>query len=94
MPTNIGSYNHNGFTVVPELQLKLGYDFTPTVRLTFGYDVIYWSRVARPGEQVDLAVNTSQASGQPLVGAPVPRFVFHETDLWVQGISVGGEWRF
>ena len=94
LPTNIGSYNHSGFTVVPQLELKLAYDLTQNFRFTFGYDVIYWSRVVRPGGQIDTFVNTSQASGQPLVGTPGPRFTLHETDLWIQGISAGGELRF
>jgi Putative beta barrel porin-7 (BBP7) len=94
LPTNIGSYSHGGFTVVPEIQFKLGYDITPCLRATIGYDAIYWSRVARPGEQIDTFVNTSQASNQPLVGTPGPRFAFHETDLWAHGLSFGGEWRF
>jgi hypothetical protein len=94
LPTNIGSYQHSGLAVVPELELKLGCDCTPNLRLTVGYDLIYWSRVVRPGGQIDTLVNTSQASGRPLVGTPGPLFAFHESDLWVQGLSVGGELRF
>ena len=94
MPMNIGNYSHEGFTVVPQLELKLGYDLTSNLRFTVGYDVIYWSRVARPGQQIDTFVNTSQASGQPLVGTPGPLFALHESDLWIQGINVGGEYRF
>ena len=94
MPTNIGTYHRNVFALVPHLELKVGYNFTPAWRATFGYDVIYWSRVVRPGQQVDLFVNPSQASGQPLVGTPGPLFRFVESDLWVQGISGGLEYKF
>ncbi len=94
LPSNIGNYQHTGFAVVPQLELKLGYDLTPRLRLNVGYDIIYWSRVARPGNQVSPLLNTTQASGQPLVGAAAPQFTLRETDLWVQGISAGGEWRF
>lgn len=93
-PTNIGTHSHSGFTVVPQLELKLGYDLTPQWRATVGYDIIYWSRVARPGDQISTVVNTSQAGGGTLSGAPVPQFNLRETDLWVQGISAGLEYRF
>lgn len=94
MPSNIGNYSHDGFTVVPQLELKLGYDLTPNLRFTVGYDIIYWSRVARPAQQIDTFVNTSQSGGNALVGTPGPLFTFHESDLWVQGVSIGGEYRF
>ena len=94
MPSNIGSFQHTGFTVVPALELKLGYDITCNCRLTVGYDVMYWSRVARPAEQIDTSVNTSQASGGTLTGVPGPLFSLRESDLWVQGLSVGGEIRY
>ena len=94
MPTNIGQYSHTGFSVVPHLELKLGYDLTPNLRATVGYDIIYWSNVVRPGDQISSSVNTSQASGGTLTGVPGPILNLHQTDLWVQGISVGSEYRF
>ena len=63
MPTNIGTYNHAGFTVLPQLEMKLAFVLTPTIRLSVGYDIMYWSRVVRPGQQVDLYVNPSQGQG-------------------------------
>jgi hypothetical protein len=76
------------------LELKLAYNFSPSIRFTVGYDILYWSRVVRPAQQVDLFVNPSQASGQPLVGTPGPLFGFRETALWAQGLSTGIEFRF
>jgi hypothetical protein len=94
LPSNIGTYQHAGFAVVPQLELKLSYDLTQRLRINIGYDAIYWSRVARPGDQVNTLLNTSQASGQPLVGAAAPNFILRESDLWVQGFSAGVEFRF
>jgi hypothetical protein len=94
MPTNIGTYSHGAFTLVPHLEFKLAYNFSPSVRFTVGYDILYWSQVVRPGQQVDLFVNPSQAASQPLVGTIGPLFGFHQTSLWAQGLSVGGEFRF
>jgi hypothetical protein len=92
-PTNIGTYRQTEFAVVPELQLKLVRDVCRQVQFTIGYDVLYMSRVARPGEQIDTRINTSQSGGGTLTGTPGPLFAFHESDLWVQGLSVGLEWR-
>jgi hypothetical protein len=91
LPSNIGTYHRDAFTYVPQLELKLGYYVTQNLRLTVGYDLIYWSRVARPGEQISTSVNTSQAGGGTLTGPAGPLFTFHESDLWIQGVSVGGE---
>ena len=49
LPTNSGSYQQNDLSVVPELGITLGYDFTCRLKATFGYTLMYWSRVARPG---------------------------------------------
>lgn len=94
LPTNMGRYTHNSFGLVPHLELRLAYMLTPRMRWTLGYDVMYWSQVVRPGDQIDLFVNPTQASGQHLQGTPGPLFPFKETDLWIQGISTGFEFQF
>lgn len=93
-PTNMGSYSHDAFTLLPQLELKLAYDLTQNLSLTVGYDLIYWSNVVRPGGQIDTQVNTTQSSGGTLTGVPGPLYKMQQTDLWVQGVSVGGQWRF
>ncbi len=94
LPTNIGEYSNNAFSLVPHLELRVAYLLTPRMRWTLGYDLMYWSRVVRPGDQIDLFVNPSQASDQPLTGTPGPLFDFKETDLWMQGITTGLEVHF
>lgn len=55
--TNIGTYRRDQFAIVPELGVTLGLRIAPRMRATFGYSFLYMSRVARPGEQIDLDVN-------------------------------------
>jgi len=94
LPTNMGHFRNTELGFVPQIQLKLAYEITCNARIIVGYDAMWWSSVARPGEQIDTTVNTSQTSGQPLVGPAAPAFSFNESVLWVQGVSVGGEWRY
>ena len=65
----------NYFGVVPEVGLKFGWQPCDHVRLTFGYNFIYWSEVRRAEN-----LYFPGSSGT--------------TDLWVQGISTGVEFRY
>jgi len=94
--TNIGSYSRNEFSVLPEIGLTLGYQLTRRLRLTAGYTLLYWSRVARPGDQIDLEVNPSLLTfpPNPAPNPARPRFDFRDSDLWAQGLNIGGEYRW
>lgn len=94
LPTNIGRFEENNLTVIPELGMTLGYDVTPRLKATLGYTFLYWSRVARPGDQLDLNVNPSQLSGGTLTSNASPRFRFVPGDYWVQGVTAGLDYRF
>jgi hypothetical protein len=93
--TNIGRDTRDIFTVVPELELKLSYEVTPNLRATFGYNFLYWSNVARPGDQIDRRVNATQTPGLggALVGDPLPERRFAGSDFFAQGVSFGLEYR-
>jgi hypothetical protein len=93
-PTNLGRFERNDFTVIPELGVTLGYELTPRVRATVGYTLFYWSNVARPGDQIDTNLNPSQFSGGTLAGMPSPEFRLTTTDYWAQGLSFGFDCRF
>lgn len=100
LPSNIGTYHHGEFAVVPELGLNAGYWLTSWVRVSLGYSFLYISDVARPGDQIDRVINTLQApaaSGNPpapLVGPARPAFSFHQDDYWAHGLNFGLEFRF
>jgi hypothetical protein len=94
LPTNIGRFEENNFTVIPELGITIGYDLTDRLKASFGYTFLYWSRVARPGDQLDLNVNPSQLSGGTLTNNASPQFRFVPGDYWVQGVTLGLDYRF
>ena len=94
LPTNIGRHDLNGFGVLPQLGVNFEYLITRRLSATFGYTVIYWSRVARPGDQVDLNLNPSQFPPGQLSGAAAPQFQNVTTNFWLQGITAGLKYQF
>ncbi|MGB7326926.1 MAG: BBP7 family outer membrane beta-barrel protein [Rubripirellula sp.] len=94
--TNIGIYEQDEFSVIPQLDLNLGYQLTDHLRATVGYTFLYWSNVVRPGDQIDRDLNPALLPPEqdPFTGASRPGFKFDTTDYWAQGISIGGEYRW
>lgn len=93
LTSNIGNYTQNDFTVVPEVNLRLGCRVAQWTKITVGYSLIYWSTVARPNDQIDTTINPTQIGGN-LVGDARPRFNFNTSDFWVQGLNLGLQWDF
>jgi hypothetical protein len=94
LPSNIGNYTKDNFAVIPEVKLTASAELGHCWRATFGYTLLYWSRVARPGDQIDRTVNLSQLPPGPLVGPLRPEFAFVFTDFWAQGLTFGLEHQF
>ena len=95
LSSNIGSYNRNEFTVLPEVSATLGYALSPRTRFLVGYTFFYWSEVVRAGDQIDLNVNTDLLPPPlPTTGPQSPAFAFVDTDFWAQGISFGLDYRW
>lgn len=92
---NIGSYSNEEFAIVPELGATIGYQLTQRLKFNVGYTFLYWSNVVRPGDQIDTTVNPNllppAIPGNTFLG---PTFAVRQTDYWVQGISIGGEYRW
>jgi Putative beta barrel porin-7 (BBP7) len=97
LPSNINRYSRDVFGFVPEVGVTLGYQPVERVRLFAGYTFLYWSEVARPGNEIDFSVNptrlpVNEAVGA--VGANRPGFTFNGTDFWAQGIRFGVEFQY
>jgi hypothetical protein len=94
LPSNIGTYNSQQFSMMPEIGFTLGYDLTPRLKATAGYTLLYWSDVARPGDQIDLNVDSRQFPPPTTTTATKPEFVLHTSDFWAQGLNLGLDYRF
>lgn len=99
LATNSGRFERQTFAVVPELGINFGYQVTEHLSAFAGYNVLFWSKVIRPGDQIDLALRetnipTSVNFTPGLPGTPPPAFSFHESSFWAQGITFGLNYRF
>jgi len=102
-PSNVGTYERDEFSVIPELGVTAGYMLTERLRVTFGYTLLYWSRVARPGDQIDLRVNPdfldlptdpSLLPDPDTIQPQSPEFVFRDTAIWAHGFNAGVDYRW
>jgi hypothetical protein len=73
----VGRYASDHFALAPQVQLSLGYQLTPWMRTQIGYDFLYLSQVARPGNQID---NTYDGVAHPLVP-------MSSSSFWAQGLT-------
>ncbi len=98
LPTNIGTYSRDKFSVVPEIGTNFGCQVSDRLRIFAGYTFLYWSNVVRPGDQIDLGINPTQlptaAGPGVLVGPARPAFTFRDTDFWAHGINLGLEFQW
>jgi hypothetical protein len=101
LPSNIGTESRDRFAVVPEVGVSLGYSVTDRLRVSVGYNFLYWSSVVRPGDQINRNLDVLQIPnfGIP-AGAAVPTNPtqpvrqFNTTDFWAHGLTFGVEIRF
>jgi len=97
LPTNSGHFSTDGLSAILEADLKLGYDITRNLRVTAGYDYLNWSNVVRAPEIVPAQISSNQLPPDPFFGVPgqpVPPPRFRTSNIWVQGVSLGLEYRF
>ncbi len=88
LPSNIGMHDSNQFSVMPEIGLTLGCDVTEHLRARVGYTLLYWSNVARPGDQIDPNVDTNQFP-PPIATGEKPAFILHTSDFWRRASTWG-----
>jgi len=102
-PTNMGAHDADHFAFVPEGDFAVGYAFASWGRVMIGYDVIYISDVARPGDQIDPGVNVYRSGvvqgASPPIAAPAtdpsrPSFNAAQSTFWAQGLTIGVELHF
>ena len=82
-PSNLGQFDRNRFGVVPELAANLAWEFNDHLKVSVGYNFLFWSSVVRPGEQIDPVVNIGAVGDTGQLGSVArPGALFHSTGFW------------
>ena len=94
LPSNIGTRSRSVFSYSPEAGVNVGLKLTQHVAVQAGYTFTYWSRVVRPGRQIDPGVNPSQVPtdnsfGAGVLGPTRPVFAFNDEDIYFHTLSRG-----
>ncbi len=78
--------------------MTLGVNLTDNIQATLGYTFLYWTGVARPGNQIDPILSPGQVPTNPsygLVNSPLrPVHTFQDSGFWAQGLNFGLQFLF
>ena len=93
---NAGTYTQDEFSYMHDVGIKMYCYPIPRVKLSLGYGLMYWSSVARPGNQIDFAVDSRlfPAGANPLPVATNPVFPFKTSGYVAHGLTMGAEFKF
>jgi hypothetical protein len=95
---NMGRQVTNRFTVVPEVNGRLGAQLASYLRVWVGYTFLYVNDVARPGPQIDANINPRVVPTSPAFGStsglPAPRPTVVRNDFYAHGVQFGLELRY
>ena len=97
LSSNSGTQTRNAFSVIPEVEAKLGYNFTSRMSGFVGYNFMYWSNVARAGQQFDHNVDVRQIPSLPGYDPTVrttPSAQINSSGFWAQGVTFGLLFKF
>jgi len=93
--SNSGLSSRDAFTIIPEMNVNIGFNITRHLKIFGTYNIFYWSDVIRPGDQLNNRVDSRQVPTDPTfdstVRATQPGRPFVTRDFWGQGFSVGVE---
>ncbi len=96
LSSNSGARGSADWTVMPEVGAVLNWNVRSNLTLRVGYSLLYLSAISRISDQVDTTLNTTlfPNSGSTPSGANRPAFIDTHSDLWIQSVTLGFEYRF
>jgi hypothetical protein len=91
LPSNYGQDTRDRFAVAPATSLQVAYQMTKHASVFMGYDFLYISSVARPGDNIDRVLDPA---GLPLPSGPGivaarPAGGIKGTDFYVNALTMG-----
>jgi hypothetical protein len=96
-PSDQGTINKTRVMVLPEINLRLGYDLCSWMRIFAGYDALYMQHVIRTAQSVTFTNSTTQlqvAESSTQIGVRQAAINLRDLDVWVQGINFGLEFHY
>ena len=93
---NSGSHADSDWRAVPQVGMNFCWEVRPNVTLRAGYSFIYFNQIVRAGEQVDTTINPNLLPGaNSSSGGPArPAFNVQRSDMWVQSLTLGLEYKY
>jgi len=89
-PSNAGTRSRTQLSALGEAGVEAGVLLFPWMKAQIGYTGLFWTGVARPGDQIDTTINLNASGlgvGGPATGRPAPQS--RQTDFWAHGFNVG-----
>jgi hypothetical protein len=96
LSSNTGVFNSDDWVVVPEVGTGLSWRASDHICLNLGYSFLYWSKIANAGDQVNFSLNPNLFPPPRSTGTtPVsPTFNLQKSEIWVQSVNLGLEFRY
>ncbi len=94
LANNIGNPTEVRFSVVPEIELGVGYHFWDHWRLGLNYNLLVWTNVVRPGDQIDPRINPNQFPPVSAGGPLLPERLNSTSTFWMNGLALVLEFRW
>jgi hypothetical protein len=91
-PNNMVHHKRWKFAYVPEVGVDFGLQPCDHIRVLVGYSFLWWSKVIRPGDQIDRDVNSGQIPSSSTYYTPaaqLPSEHLHDKSFWMQTINFG-----
>ena len=86
-------FSRNVFSVIPQLTVTGGYQVTDHLKVTAGYDLLYWTNVVRAADQIAVT-NGYPVEYGPTGAFPPPAPTGNESHFFAQGLHLGADLRF
>jgi hypothetical protein len=86
-------FTRNRFSAIPELMVTGGYQLTDHLKVTVGYDLLYWTAVVRAADQIAADPVTGYPYGTT-AGSFATGFSWNESHYFAEGLRLGAELRY
>lgn len=93
LTSNSGSRTDTDFAALPEFGFNANFGISDDISLQVGYSLMLLNNVQRAGHLIDPNVNTNFLPGGSLAGPARPEFAWNYSDLVLQGLGIGVEFR-